>query len=131
MKCLLVLDGPLDAAAEETLRIAMGALAAGASVTPVASARTRAAMKAGDLSKATEDYLHTLAEVAPAWAPMETAAWRDLLRQATHILRQGSSDRPSEPPLCVVDEALLRTASDEELTRWLREAGQVVRVSDA
>lgn len=124
---LLLLDRALDDDVEEALRIAVGALAAGATVQVVASQATRESLDAGDGSEAAEDFVRTLQESHGAFTSWEVADFQGLLGACDHLLRVAAADRAHTPPLCVVTDDWLRTTSPAEITASLRSAGQVIR----
>ena len=122
---LVLLAAPLDDAGVEVLRIAVGALAAGAPVRVVASSDVRAAIDAGDVPPAADDYVRALRDAAQ-WEPAEHIRWGARLRAAHFVLRHVGPERGGAP-LCVLDEDAL-DAPDEVLATQMLEAGQVVRI---
>ena len=128
MKWLVILDGPLDEAGAEVLRVAVGAVAAGAQVTIVASASVRTAIREGEVHPSAEVFLRTLRRPGNPWRRAEHADWHALLFDTTHLLRLARANRPAIPPLFVVTDHVLETIANEELARRIAEAGQIVRV---
>ena len=103
---LVLLDGPIDEAGVEVLRIAVGALAAGATVHGAMSDQTRAAVEAGDVPEAAEEYLRALSPPETPWPTLGDAPLDDLLRAATHVVRHGRAERSGTPALAVIDDAI-------------------------
>jgi hypothetical protein len=126
---LAVVAAPqVDAGLAEFIRLCVGFVAGGGSLTLLEVGPGRGVLSGGaDLPQDIEHNLRGLADFDVKPLPVSDEALHDLLRGSERVLRVASPTRSGIPELLVLDDATLETIEPKALMRGMVEAGQVLR----
>ncbi|MDJ0521558.1 MAG: hypothetical protein QNJ90_05725 [Planctomycetota bacterium] len=124
----VILTPQLDAGLDEFVRLCVGFVAGGGSLTLLEAGPGRGLLsRADDLPAEVERNLRGLAEFGIQPQPTSDDELHDLLRGCERVIRVADPGRPGNPGLLVIDDAYLASTSPTELTEALATAGQVLR----
>jgi len=116
-----------DAGVEEFLRILVGLLAGGASISLLEIGAGVGLLSEGpQLSAKGARHLEALADCGVWPTPVGPARLREVLSRSTRLLRIAGASRSGRPPLLQIGVSYLRRVSDQTLLSDLGAAGQVL-----